>query len=78
MNDIPKVQGLLQLIIFLFPNDLVDGEINGENACQSIQNYDNSVKLLLYNNHVCNFNNINALFKAFRCSTYDSFFFKNW
>ena len=35
-----------------------------------------SVKLLRYNNHICYLNNINALFKAFQCSTCDTFFSK--
>ena len=34
------------------------------------------VKLLRYNNHICYVNNINALFKAFRCTTCDTFFSK--
>ena len=32
--------------------------------------------LLRYNNHVCYVNNINALFKAFWCTTCDTFFSK--
>ena len=35
-----------------------------------------SVKLLRYNNHICYVSNINALFKAFRCTTCDTFFSK--
>ena len=75
-NDIPKVEDLLQLNIFLYDIDFVDGELIGELCRRSIQKYEKIVKLLRYNNHVCYVNNINALFKAFRCTTCDTFFSK--
>ena len=73
LNDIPKVEDLLQLNIFLYDIDLVDGELIGELCRRSIQKYEKSVKLLRYNNHICY---VNALFKAFRCTTCDKFFTK--
>ena len=76
LNDNPKVEDLLQLNIFLYDIDFVDGELFGELARRSIQNNENSVELLRYNNHICYVNNINALFKAFRCTTCDTFFSK--
>ena len=76
LNDIPKVEGLLQLNIFLNDIDFVDGEPIGELCRRSIQNYENSVKLLRYNNHICYVNNIKALFKAFWCTPCDTFFSK--
>ena len=76
LNDIPKTEDLLQLNIFLYDIDFVDGELIGELARRSIQKYENIVKLLRYNNHICYLNNINALFKAFRCTTCDTFFSK--
>ena len=76
LNDIPKVEDLMQLNIFLYDIDFVDGELIGELCRRSIQKYEKSVKLLRYNNHICYVNNINALFKAFRCSTCDTFFSK--
>ena len=76
LNDIPKVEDLLQLNIFLYDIDFVDGELIGEIAGQSIQKYENMVKFLRYNNHICYVNNINALFKAFRCTTCDTFLSK--
>ena len=48
----------------------------GELCRRSIQKYENSVKLLRYNNNICYVNNINALFKAFWCTTCDTFFSK--
>ena len=76
MTDIPKVEELMQLNIFLYDIDFVDGELIGELCRRSIQKYEKSVKLLRYNNHICYVNNINALFKAFRCITCDTFFAK--
>ena len=54
----------------------MDGELIGELARRSIQKFEKSVELLRYNNHICYVNNINALFKAFRCTTCDTFFSK--
>ena len=76
MTDIPKVEEMLQLNIFLYDIDFVDGELIGELARRSIQKFEKSVKLLRYNNHICYVNNINALFKSFRCTTCDTFFSK--
>ena len=76
MNDIPKIEDLLQFNIFLYDIDFMDGELIGELARRSIQKYGNGVKLLRYNNHICYVNNINVLFKAFRCATCDTFFSK--
>ena len=66
----------MQLNIFLYDIDFVDGELIGELCRRSIQKYENSVKLLHYNNHICYVKNINALFEAFRCTTCDTFFSK--
>ena len=67
---------MLHLNIFLFDIDFVDGELIGELCRRSIQKYEKRVKLLRYNNHICYVNSINALFKAFRCTTCDTFFSK--
>ena len=44
MTDIPKVEALLQLSIFLYDIDFVDGELIGEVCWRSIQKYEKSVK----------------------------------
>ena len=54
----------------------MDGKLIGELCRRIRQMYENSVKLLRYNNHICYVNNIKALFKAFRCTTCDTFFSK--
>ena len=76
MTDIPKVEDLLQLNIFFYDIDFADGELISELCRRSTQKYEKSVKLLRYNNHICYVNNLNALFKAFRCTTCDTFFAK--
>ena len=53
LNDIAKVEDLLQLNIFLYDIVFVDGELIGELCRRSIQNYEKNVKLLRYNNHIC-------------------------
>ena len=66
----------MQLNIFLLDIDFLDGELIGEFARGSIQKYDESVKLLRYNNHIFYVSNINAEIEASRCSTCDTFFFE--
>ena len=74
INDILFVEDLLTLNIVLYDIDIVDGNIIGELARRSVQNYENTVRLLRYNNHICYVNNINAVFQSFRCPICDTFF----
>ena len=67
MNDIPTVEDLLTLKIFLYDVDIVDRNNFGEIARRSGPSYENTVRLLRYNNHICYVNNINAVFQSFRC-----------
>ena len=74
MNDIPTLEDLLTLNILLNDIDILDGNIVGECARQSLQKYENTVQLLRYNNHICYVNNINAVLQSFRCPNCDTFF----
>ena len=74
MNDIPIVEDLLTLNILLYDIDLFDGNIVGELARRSVQKYEKPVRLLRYNNHICYVNNINTVFRYFRCPNCDTFF----
>ena len=76
MDDIPIVEDLIQVNIFLYDIDIVNGSIVGELARRSVQKYCNTARLLRYNNHICYVSNINALSKANRCSTCNQFFNK--
>ena len=76
LNDIPIVEDLLQFNIFLYDVDFVDGELIGELARRSYPKYEKSVKLLPYSNHIRSVNTITPMFKAFRCTTCDTFFSK--
>ena len=74
MNDIPFIEDLLTLNIVLYDIDIVDGNIIGELANRSVQKYENTVRLLRYNNHICYVNNINVVLQSFRCPNCDTFF----
>ena len=73
MNDIPIAEDLLTINILLYDIDIVDGNIVGELARRSVRNYENTVRLLRYNNHIWYVNNINAVFQSFRCPPCDIF-----
>ena len=74
MTDIPKVEEMLQLNIFLYDIDFVDWELIGELAQRSIQKFEKSVKLLRYNDQLCYVSEMNSFFKSFRCSSCDTNF----
>ena len=67
MNDIPIVEDLLTFSNLLYGIDIADGNNIGELARRSVQKYDNTVRLLRYNNHICYVSNINAVLQSFRC-----------
>ena len=74
MNDILFAEDLLTLNIVLYGIDIVDGNIIGELARRSVQKYENTVRPLRYNNHICYVNNIKAVFQPFHCPNCDTFF----
>ena len=74
MNNIPTVENLLTLNLLLYDIDIVDGDIIGELARRSVQKYENTVRLLMYNNYICYVSNINIIFQSFRCPICHVFF----
>ena len=50
MNDIPFVEDLLWLKIFLYDIDSVEGNLRGELARWSVQKHEKTVRLLRYKN----------------------------
>ena len=68
---------LLTLNILPYDIDILDGDIVRELARRSVQKYENTVRLLRYNNHICYVNNINAAFQSFRCPNCDTFFIES-
>ena len=76
MDDIPSVEDIVGIKIFINDIDLIDGEVVGELARRSIKKYEKYVQLLPYNSHICYVDNIHALFKAFRCPTCVTYFQK--
>ena len=76
MDDNPSVEGIVGINIFINDIDLNDGARVGELARRSIKRYEKKVQLIRYKSHICYVYNINALFKAFRCPTCDTYFQK--
>ena len=74
MDDIPSVEDIVGINIFIYDVDLIDGAMVGELARRSIKKYEKNVQLIRYISHICYVDNINALFKAFRCPTCDTCF----
>ena len=66
MDDIPSVEDIVGINIFIYDIDLIDGATFGELARRSIEKYEKNVQLIRYNSQICYVDNINALFKAFR------------
>ena len=76
MDDIPSVEDIVSINIFIYDVDFIDGAMVGELARRSIKKYEKNVQLIRYNSHICYVDNINALFKAIRCPTCDTYFQK--
>ena len=76
MDDIPSVENIVGIKIFIYDIDLIDGALIGELARRSIKKCEKSVQLIRYNSHICYVDNIHSLFKAFRCPTCDTYFQK--
>ena len=76
MVDIPSVESIVGVSIFIHDIDLIDGAMVGELARRSIKNYQKNVQLIRYSRHNCYVDNIHALFKAFRCPTCVTYFQK--
>ena len=72
MDGIPSVEDIVGINIFTYDIDLIDRAMVGELTRRSINKYEKNVQLIQYNSHICYVDKINALFKAFRCSTCDT------
>ena len=73
-DQIPIIEEQIKQNLFIYDFDIEDGEIIGEIVRRSIERYDENIKLLRYNNHICYVNDINKFFKKFRCPSCDVFF----
>ena len=74
LDQIPIIENLVEKNIFIYDFTIEDGEIVGELIRRSIERYEENIKLLRYNNHICYVNDINKFFKKFRCPSCDVFF----
>ena len=68
MDDIPSVEDIVGINIFIYDIDLIDGAMVGEHARRRIKKYEKNVQLTRNKSHICYVDNINALLKAFRWS----------
>ena len=73
-DQIPVIENLVEKNIFIYDFTIEDGEIVGELIRRRIERYEENIKLLRYNNHICYVNDINKFFKKFRCPSCDVFF----
>ena len=76
MDNIPSVEDIVGINIFIYDIKLIDGATVGELARRSIKKCEKNVQLIRYNSHICYVDNINALCKAFCCPTCDTYFQK--
>ena len=76
IDDIPSVEDIVGINIFIYDIDFIDRAMVGELARRSIKSYEKNVQLIQYNSHFCYVDNIKALFKALRCPTCDTYFQK--
>ena len=76
MDDIPSVEDIVGISVFINDIDLIDGALVGELPRRSIKKYEKNVQLIQYNSHTCYVDNIHSFFKAFRCPTCDTYFRK--
>ena len=53
MDDIPSVEDIVGITIFIYDIDLFDGAMVGEFAQRSIKKYEKNVQLVRYNIHIC-------------------------
>ena len=77
MDDLPSVEGIVPFNFFIYDIDLIDGAMVGELVRRSIKKYEKNLQLIQYNSHNSYVDNIHALFKAFRCPTFDTYFQKH-
>ena len=73
IDQIPIIEELIKQNIFIYDFDIEDDEIIGELVRRRVERYDENIKLLRYNNHICYVNDINKFFKKFRCPSCDAF-----
>ena len=76
VGNLPIAEDVVEKNIFTYDIDIEYGNFVRELARRSIGKYENTVKLLRYNNHIIYVNKIDSFFKCFRCPTSDTFFHK--
>ena len=79
MDNIPSVEDIVGINIFIYDIDLIDGAMVGELTRRSIKKYEKSVQLIRYNSHICYVDNIHALtLQGFPLSNLRYIFPEDW
>ena len=74
IDDLPLVEGIVELNTIIYDFDIQEKEYVGELARRSIGKFEKTVKLLRFNNHIIHANDIDSFFKCFRYPSCDCFF----
>ena len=67
VEDLPVVEEIVQIIVFIYDSDIQEGEYVGGLARRSIGKLNKTAELLRINNHIIHTNDINSFIKCFRC-----------
>ena len=73
-NVNPVVEDMLKVNFMLYDTDFLDENLIRDFARPGVQKYENTVRLLRYNNPNCYVSNNNAVFQSFRFPKFDTFF----
>ena len=74
LKDLHLVERLAEVNILVYDIEISGGEYIGELAERSLRRFNSTATLLRYNNHICYVTYVNKVFKAFRCSVFNTFF----
>ena len=77
MDDIPTVEDIVGINIFIYDIDLTDSAMVGEFARRSIKKYEKNVQVIRYNSHIRYIGKNLSLFEVFGSPTCDTYFQKN-
>ena len=73
MEDIAAVEDIVQADLFLYNIDIVDASMIKEFERRSVGKHSITLRRLLFNSHICQVSDINALFEAYHCPSCDQF-----
>ena len=78
MADIPSVEEIVGINIFIYDIDLFDGARVGELAQRSIKKHEKTVQLIQYKSHMCHVDKNQCTLQGFPLSNLRYIFPKDW